>query len=306
MATRWEHSPHFRGNTFHPIRFEYWTITPGLVADLSGALLRPRGPKSWKCHIFARKFSPTALDPLLRLLPLPEAPTPEAVDRMAEQWASPEAVSLPQGVPGAGRAEGSYLEVWRGQVEEDKRGGEKGGGSNRGGTAPVLSPEEELLFGKALAVKPGGRTAGGLPVPIRDPFLLAPLWGRYFEGQPQDGFSIHVYAGSVGYSPASLPPVFQGATTIFWKVGTPRPASPLLQLKEGTWKVGHSRGLPRLAGFSSAVQKPSESPPIVHSVTPLMLILCPIAPSSLCCLVPLMRARTRAGTSAQWKARGAS
>jgi len=84
--------------------------------------------------VLARKFSPTALQPLLRILPLRKPPTPERVDRMAEQWGSPQAVLLPPGgVPGAGRAAGSYLEAWRGQVEEDKRGrGARAGGEGVG------------------------------------------------------------------------------------------------------------------------------------------------------------------------------
>jgi len=46
----------------------------------------------------ARKFSPTALEPLLQLLPLEKAPSVEEVKRMSEHWWGPRLRSCPRAV----------------------------------------------------------------------------------------------------------------------------------------------------------------------------------------------------------------
>jgi len=134
MNVRWTQGPHFSITGAHPVKYESWHTTPGLIASLTGPYCAPGDPKRWRCHLFARKFRPAALQALMQLLPLPKALAPGEVDAMVEQWWGPQNETVPEeGVPGEGRAAGSYLEEWRGEVEKSKKGkGREAGGRGEG------------------------------------------------------------------------------------------------------------------------------------------------------------------------------
>lgn len=252
MKSRWCHGPRFSIPGAHPLSYEYWQITPGFISSLAGPYCAHGDPKRWRCSLFARKFRPSTLDPLMKVLPFSDALSPGDVDQMVQRlWVSSSSSStmaeLPQGgVPGAGRAPGSYLEAWRGQMEKGKVGARAEGGTKEGGgvagaeaegngtggsvvvgePSPVLSPEEEELFHRALGVNPGGAPRVAFLFLVREEFQLAHLWDKFFASHDKERYSVYVYAdqgdgdvptGHRGHTLGSLPG-FRDATTIYWKV----------------------------------------------------------------------------------------
>lgn len=118
------------------------------------------------------------------------------------------------------------MEAWRSQLERDKAGeGSEGtAGLQSQGASVLLSPPEEELFGSALSVEPNHGSRLAFLFIVREEFLLAPLWERFFKGQRGEDYSIYVYAASMDVV-SSVPKVFKAASTTFWKVRAKGPHS---------------------------------------------------------------------------------
>jgi len=167
----------------HPRTFQARDVTPGLLSRALGPQCREGAYKWRRCSLFAQRFAGEALQPLMGLLPLAMPATGGGED-----------------------AQGS------GEGKGGGRGKGQGPGKGRNkAEAPLLCPEDEDLFAKALAIEPArGAPRVAFLFLVRGP-SLAPVWEKFFHGQPRELFSIYIHAssGSKG-DEKGLPEVFQG------------------------------------------------------------------------------------------------
>jgi len=158
MYAHWSHASSEAPLLRHPRAFHSPDVTPAQLAHARGPRCAEDEERWWQCRLFARRFAEDTLQPLMSLLPL----------------AMPARVEENEKENRDGQGGGKEGAQGAGEGKSETEGGE---------VEPLLCPEDEDLFARAVAMGP----ASGTPrvaflFLVRGPLPLGPSGRSFLTG----------------------------------------------------------------------------------------------------------------------------